>query len=401
MRPPDTTGAGWRDDPRRSGAQRYWDGERWTAMSRVVSPDAAPRSPRRRRTGIVVATVVVVVLVAAAAGLASLATRGGAGSSVSVRIAAGDAASCVLVDGAVRCWGGAAGGEGGPRVVLRAGATDLAGGGTEFCAARADAPGTCWSDQDPTPGPGTPAGLEQVAVSTDHGCGVRAGEVLCWGDPSGPQLGAEGGGGRTVDASDAVVVGVGPATQVAVAPGRSCAVLRSGEVWCWGVDTTGGPPRRVPGVQQATAVAVSAAHACAIVSDGVVECWGRNDRGQLGVGTADETGAVPAPVVGLSDATAVAAGEFSTCAVLRDGSVWCWGDGGVGQLGNGERSGPRRQPVRVELDDVASDVAVGRLHACAVSRAGVVWCWGAAGDGQLGPGQVRSEPSPVRVRLEG
>jgi alpha-tubulin suppressor-like RCC1 family protein len=47
-------------------------------------------------------------------------------------------------------------------------------------------------------------------------------------------------------------------------------------------------------------------------------------------------------------ALALAAGDYFTCALSVDGSVWCWGSGSEGQLGTGRKdSSPR--PVRVQL----------------------------------------------------
>ncbi len=64
-------------------------------------------------------------------------------------------------------------------------------------------------------------------------------------------------------------------------------------------------------------------------------CWGSNSNGQLGDGTTTDRHA-PVQVTGLpAKATQVAAGGRHTCALLTDGTVWCWGKGGNGELGNG------------------------------------------------------------------
>src|SRR2546423_9352186 len=84
-----------------------------------------------------------------------------------------------------------------------------------------------------------------------------------------------------------------------------------------------------------TRLAAGLRHACAIRDDGTVACWGLNYEGQLGDGTSvDRTS--PVPVVNLGQAISIAAGEFHTCAILgASGTVRCWGDNSVGQLGNG------------------------------------------------------------------
>ena len=74
----------------------------------------------------------------------------------------------------------------------------------------------------------------------------------------------------------------------------------------------------------------------------------------------------PAPAV------QVRAGAGHHCAVLVDGSLWCWGSGGYGRLGDGTDQ-DRSTPVRVSDLPAITQVAPGNLHTCALDVDGSVW----------------------------
>jgi hypothetical protein len=108
--------------------------------------------------------------------------------------------------------------------------------------------------------------------------------------------------------------------------------------------TAGTDPVVLGGVPQ---IAAGNRHTCALLSDGTVRCWGRGNDGRLGDGT---TAARLNPVQVLASGTAgtdpvvlggviqVSAGDFHTCALLSNGTVRCWGNGGQGRLGDGTTS---------------------------------------------------------------
>ena len=75
-------------------------------------------------------------------------------------------------------------------------------------------------------------------------------------------------------------------------------------------------------------------YSCALLSDSTVQCWGNNGLGQLGDGTTTNH-ATPAPVVGVTGAASVATGIAHSCARLTDGTAMCWGHNLAGNLGDG------------------------------------------------------------------
>lgn len=151
------------------------------------------------------------------------------------------------------------------------------------------------------------------------------------------------------------------------------------------------------------AVQVSAGdqYTCALTNTSRLYCWGANGYGQLGDGTTlDRT--TPSLVSQLSDVQSVSAGGH-TCAVLTNGMLYCWGDNAAGQLGDGTRTG-RTIPTLVAdpsgsggLGAIQS-VSVGLLHTCAVTTAGLAYCWGENGFGQLGDGTTTGRLLPTLVR---
>ena len=159
-----------------------------------------------------------------------------------------------------------------------------------------------------------------------------------------------------------------------------------------------------------TAVSAGQLHTCAVVRGGV-KCWGNGDGGQLGdENSSDHNALVPGEyVIGLgADSGVIAvsvAGGLYTCALLSNGGVRCWGDGGSGELGDGTGTSSLI-PVDViagmgdssSLSNVIA-ISAGRIHTCALLFYGGVKCWGSnAAVGQLGNGHVeRSEDSPVDV----
>ncbi len=123
------------------------------------------------------------------------------------------------------------------------------------------------------------------------------------------------------------------------------------------------------------AVAEEGRKVCAWTPDGRVAC------GEESSGT--ESPAALRPVSALSNVVDVVGGMAHFCARKRDGEVWCWGDNGAGQLGDGTTV-TRNVPVRVERLPVATAIASGSFFTCALVQDGRVLCWGSNVNGALG-----------------
>ena len=119
-----------------------------------------------------------------------------------------------------------------------------------------------------------------------------------------------------------------------------------GSVWSVSAGVSAQNLEPLTNVQQ---VAAGENHTCALLNSGEVYCWGRNDSGQLGDGTTSER-LTPVAVSELSGVTAITAGYSHTCALLIGGEVRCWGYNGRGQLGDGTATfRPFPAPVLIDV----------------------------------------------------
>jgi alpha-tubulin suppressor-like RCC1 family protein len=140
-------------------------------------------------------------------------------------------------------------------------------GGAHRCAVRKDGSITCFQGSLPALGRAS-----DLAAGANQACAVVGVEhrVSCF-DGAGKPL--------PVTALDGVV-------QVSVGPDRACATHQQGSVYCWGSD---GKPSEIPDLRNVIQVAVGSAHVCALKRSGAIVCWGKNDQGQLGDGTKNDS----------------------------------------------------------------------------------------------------------------
>ncbi|MCB9730845.1 MAG: hypothetical protein H6744_19920 [Deltaproteobacteria bacterium] len=157
------------------------------------------------------------------------------------------------------------------------------------------------------------------------------------------------------------------------------------------------PPPDPPDPTQISRLAVGSDHVCFVRADGSVACWGRNDRGQLGIGRETPNQTIPVDVIALpAPAVSVSAGRDTSCALLEDATLWCWGWNSSGQLGVGTTD-KTATPDRVLGLSQAAALAVGGRHACAISADQHVYCWGPNLQKQLGDPAVSQSLFPHKA----
>ena len=91
----------------------------------------------------------------------------------------------------------------------------------------------------------------------------------------------------------------------------------------------------------------------------------------------------------------VSCGYLHNVALKRDGTVWTWGSGYDGRLGDGAGVDWRDNPVQI-MDGVAS-VSAGSYHSLAVKKDGTLWAWGSNGNGQIGDGTRTNALRPKKI----
>lgn len=246
-------------------------------------------------------------------------------------------------------------------------------------------------------------GDQCVALSsgTFHSCLIRDGALSCWGGNYDGQLGQ----GDNVSRGSPTAVGEA-ADWIAVDAGESgtCAIRASGALYCWGYDPIASDrlePVQIGSDEDWARVAVGYEHFCAIKTDGRLYCWGYDGYGQLGNGAEDTSDHELPQQIG-SDTTwvDVMATIDASCAIAADGSLYCWGEDGNGQLGNGnESTDTAHSPQAVPgLEDVALITAGDQVEStCAIDASGGLYCWSYNNDGQLGTGELTTVHSPTLV----
>ena len=141
-------------------------------------------------------------------------------------------------------------------------------------------------------------------------------------------------------------------------------------------------------------------HACALDTSGAAWCWGNNWRGELGDGTTTDR-QQPVRVAGNHRFASISVSQWTSCGVDGGGTAWCWGDNQYGQLGAGwhGEAALANVPQRVIAPEPFVMVSAGGLQTCALTAAGVAYCWGSNHRGALGVGSMNAyvADSPTRV----
>ncbi len=375
------------------------------------------------------------------------------GSSDVLQAAVGAGHACALfVDNSVSCWGhdfkpyGATTGTGDAVIasstpIAIRDATDiveLRAAEMHTCGRKSDGTLWCWGhNENGQLGDGTTThslaavrvgGLTNVSLfdgGRRHTCAVGSynsvAGLWCWGRGGEGNHDANGATGKLgnnssadssvparVDLSAAAAQGQ-TVKSLSTGSYHSCVVMSDDSTWCWGRNANGElgngatTPSKVPvqvsyaGITIPTGVTVEQVSCsdgrgkqgstCILLSNGNVFCWGANAHSELGDGgtTARTTPSTPVNISALGAVKIVqlAAAQYAKCARTDDGAGWCWGENVNGILGIDDGN-PVTQATPVEVNVLSTATRLDMSHklACAVDSAQHLFCWGTNRRGQ-------------------
>jgi alpha-tubulin suppressor-like RCC1 family protein len=276
------------------------------------------------------------------------------------------------------------------------------------------------------------------AFSTNNGtaCAILDNNTIkCWGSGDNGRRGTgntSNYGGASLDTPDGLqVINIGTdiPKKIVVGTRHTCLVNTLNQLKCWGANeygqlgygdtlmrghTAGTIPISLPYIDLGTAKTIKSItlgdyHTCALLNDDKLKCWGYNGNGELGLGlnTTAAIGNDPGEMgdnlqyanlgTDFTKVLKVYASTYSSCALLDNNQVKCWGYNPYGNLGNGTTNGAgvynyemgdNLIPVNFGTGRSASDLFFGYYANCSKLDNQQVKCWGYNAYGNLGLGHL-------------
>jgi alpha-tubulin suppressor-like RCC1 family protein len=230
------------------------------------------------------------------------------------------------------------------------------------------------------------------------------GEVRAFGAGGWGQL---GDGNSSNQSTPVLTLGLPPVVQIACGGNHSLALTENGDVYAWGANDigqagTGAPdpfyllPVLLETIDNVIQIEAGLYMSVALKSDGTVWAWGRNDSGNLG-NASYENSSVPVQVQGLNNVVQIGAGPWHVFALTTGGELYGWGQNNFAVLGLGSNFPPTyNTPQLVNIADVMK-IDAGYNHSIALKEDGTVWTWGDDTFGQLGQGGPGFANAPIIV----
>ena len=187
------------------------------------------------------------------------------------------------------------------------------------------------------------------------------------------------------------------------------ALKSDGTIWTWGYNSSGQlgdgttsigrkSPYKIGNDTNWSKIFCGLSFIIAIKKNGSLWSWGENGMGQLGYISKDEPiQTTPLQIGSDSNWVQASCGQYHTVAIKNDGTLWSWGLNNSGQLGDGKVSGGGSKPTKIGLENNWFQVACGYIYTIAIKKDGTLWAWGNNNYGNLGDGTKTLLMSPTQI----
>ena len=237
------------------------------------------------------------------------------------------------------------------------------------------------------------------------------GTIKTWGRNTNGQLGDATTGQRN---SPVFVLNISNAIAISAGQNHCLALLQNGTIKSWGYNISGelgdntttqrNTPVSTLDITNAIAISAGSGYSIALLSDGTIRAWGNNTYGQLGDNTTNQRNTPVTVRTSATDATPlsgviqIVASEFTTYALLSNGTIKAWGRNHVGQIGDNSII-QKNSPVTVSDITTAVTLSISKSNSIVALLAdGTLKSWGTNASGQLGDNTINQRNIPVSVR---
>jgi alpha-tubulin suppressor-like RCC1 family protein len=249
---------------------------------------------------------------------------------------------------------------------------------------------------------------KQLISGSQHIAAIKTdGTLWIWGESSSGRLGT-GNISVDTSTPATTFAGGTDWKQVSAAVQHTAAIKTDGTLWIWGTPTYGKLGDSVLTTTKSTPVTTFAGgtnwkqvscgqyFTSAIKTDGTLWTWGAG--GYLGNADTTNRSTPVTTFAGGNNWKQVSSGGFHVAAIKTDGTLWTWGfAGGAGYLGNTETSNQTRStPITTFAGGTNwKQVNVGSNNVAAIKTDGTLWTWGIGSSGQLGNADTTNRSTPV------
>jgi alpha-tubulin suppressor-like RCC1 family protein len=248
---------------------------------------------------------------------------------------------------------------------------------------------------------------KQVSTGSSHTAAIKTdGTLWAWGQNSSGRLGDNTTTGR-ISPVQTVAFGTNW-KQVSAGNQHTAAIKTDGTLWTWGRNNYGqlgdnyvtdksSPVQTITFGTNWKQVSCAYTHTVAIKTDGTLWTWGRNNYGQLGDNSIIGKSSPVQTITFGNNWKQVSCAYTHTAAIKTDGTLWTWGRNNYGQLGNNTANNTSSPVQTIAFGTNWKQVSAGNYHTAAIKTDGTLWTWGRNINGQLGDNTIVDKSSPVQT----